>query len=204
MTASCLSTLSEFESLLGAWKIDALDLEPSGGLVSLSSTPSYMRPSRFILDPSQIWAFLACLAEKLTKNENSKFKFKRVPARQRKQGLLVNCKIALSCDTLTTLTPRILIALRNYEQICKFNWMTKVRGEQLGRLQMTWASASLTSHLSISNQLAELFELLVHKLGSPKCVVVGISVCCNIYFIKELPNEEKRIFLIPPPITTAP
>ena len=54
MTASCLSTLSEFESLLGAWKIDALDLKPSGGLVSLSYTPSYMRPSRLILDPSQI------------------------------------------------------------------------------------------------------------------------------------------------------
>ena len=87
MTASCLSTLSEFESLLGAWKIDALDLKPSGRLVSISSTPSYMRPSRLILDPSQIWAFPACLAKKLTKNENSKFKFKRVPARQRKQGL---------------------------------------------------------------------------------------------------------------------
>ena len=44
MTASCLSALCKFESLLGAWKIDALDLKPSGGLVSLSSTPSYMRP----------------------------------------------------------------------------------------------------------------------------------------------------------------
>ena len=63
MTASCLSTLSEFESLLGVWKIDALDLKPSAGLVSLSSTPSYMRPSRLILDPSQIWAFPACLAK---------------------------------------------------------------------------------------------------------------------------------------------
>ena len=87
MTASCLSALSEFESLLGAREIDALDLQPSGGLESLSSTPSYMRPSRLILDPSQICAFPACLAKWLTKNENSKFKFKRVPARQRKQGL---------------------------------------------------------------------------------------------------------------------
>ena len=45
----------------GAWTIDALDLKPSDGLVSLSSTPTYMRPS-------------SNLAEKLTKNENSKFK----------------------------------------------------------------------------------------------------------------------------------
>ena len=34
----------------------------------------------------------------------------------------------------------------------------------------------LTSHSSISYLLAELFDFLVHKLGSPKCVVAGISV----------------------------
>ena len=54
---------------------------------------------------------------------------------------------------------------------------------------MTWASAGLTSHLSISYLLAELFELLVHKLGSPKCVVVGIYVCFNI-FIKRIKRIE--------------
>ena len=68
---------------------------------------------------------------------------------------------------------------------------------------MTWASAGLTSHLSISYLLAELFELLVHKLGSPKCVVVGISVCSNIYFIKRIAKWKKGISLIPPPFTTA-
>ena len=62
MTASYLSTLYEFEFPAWAWKIDALDLKPSGGLVSLSSTPTYMRPS-------------SNLAVKLTKNESSKFKF---------------------------------------------------------------------------------------------------------------------------------
>ena len=51
---------------------------------------------------------------------------------------------------------------------------------------MTLASAGLTSHLSISYLLTKLFELLVDKLGSPKCVVAGISVCSNIYFIKRI------------------
>ena len=32
----------------------------------------------------------------------------------------------------------------------------------------------LTSHLSISYLLAELSELLIHRLGSPKGVVAGI------------------------------
>ena len=40
---------------------------------------------------------------------------------------------------------------------------------------MTCPSAGLTSYLSISYQLAELSELLIHMLGSPKCVVAGIS-----------------------------
>ena len=51
--------------------------------------------------------------------------------------------------------------------------------------------------------LTELFELLVHKLGSPKCVFAGISVCSNIYFIKRIAERKKRISLIPPPVTTA-
>ena len=55
---------------------------------------------------------------------------------------------------------------------------------------MTCASAGLTSHLSISYLLAELSELLVHRLGSPKCVVAGISMCSNIFSLKELPNEK--------------
>ena len=68
---------------------------------------------------------------------------------------------------------------------------------------MTWASAGLTSHLSISYLLTKLFELLVHKWVSPKCVVAGISVCSNIYFIKRIAKRKKRISLIPPPVTTA-
>ena len=68
---------------------------------------------------------------------------------------------------------------------------------------MTWASAGLASHLSISYLIAELFELLVHKLGSPTCVVAGISVCSNIYFIKRIAERKKRISLIPLPVTTA-
>ena len=68
---------------------------------------------------------------------------------------------------------------------------------------MTWASAGLTSHLSISYLLTKLFERLVHKLGSPKCVVAGISVCSNIYFIKRIAKRKKRISLIPPPVTNA-
>ena len=78
--------------------------------------------------------------------------------------------------------------------------MTKVRGQ----LQMTCASAGLTSHLSISYLLAELPELFVHRLGSPKCVVAGISVCYNILFIKRIAKRKiRRISLIPPPVTTA-
>ena len=49
---------------------------------------------------------------------------------------------------------------------------------------MTCASAGLTSHLSISYLLAELSELLVHRLGSPKCEVRVISVCSDIFSLK--------------------
>ena len=68
---------------------------------------------------------------------------------------------------------------------------------------MTCASAGLTSHLSISYLLAELSELLIHRLGSPKCVVAGISVCSNVFFIKRIAKQKIRISLIPPPVTTA-
>ena len=52
------------------------------------------------------------LAEKLTKNENSKF------WSQRAQAGSTNCKFAVrvECDTFTTLPSRILVALWNYEQ----------------------------------------------------------------------------------------
>ena len=55
--------------------------------------------------------------------------------------------------------------------------MTKGRGECLGRVQMTYATAGLISTLSISYLLAKLSELLIHMIGSPKGVVAGISVC---------------------------
>ena len=67
MTANWLLTLPGFESLLGLERL--IDVGSSGGLVSLSATPTYMRPS-------------TNLAEKLTKNENSKFWSQRVPERQ--------------------------------------------------------------------------------------------------------------------------
>ena len=40
--------------ILSSYNRHLKNLKPSGGLVSLSSTPSYMRPSWLILDPSQI------------------------------------------------------------------------------------------------------------------------------------------------------
>ena len=68
---------------------------------------------------------------------------------------------------------------------------------------MTCARAGLTSHLSILYLLAELSELLIHRLGSPKCVVAVISVCSNIHFIKVVTKRKIRISLFPPPVTTA-
>ena len=95
------------------------------------------------------------------------------------------CKFAVrvECDTFTSLPSRILIAVRNYEQICQFYWMTKV--------QMTCATAGLVSYLSISYLLADLSELLIDRLGSPKCVVAEVSVCSDSFPLKELPNENK-------------
>ena len=71
--------------------------------------------------------------------------------------------------------------------------MTKVRGEQLGRVQSTCASASLTSYLSISYLLAELSELLIHRFGSPKCVVAEISVCSDFFSIKRIAKRKIRV-----------
>ena len=62
---------------------------------------------------------------------------------------------------------------------------------------------SFINFISVKYLLTKLFELLVHKLGSSKCVVAGISVCSNIYFIKRIARQKKRISLIPPPVTTA-
>ena len=47
---------------------------------------------------------------------------------------------------------------------------------------MTYATSCLISYLLISYLLAKLSELLIHRLGSPKCVVAGISVCSDILF----------------------
>ena len=114
--------------------------------------------------------------------------------RQRRQGLPTASSQFVYCDTFTTLTPRILVALRNYEQLCKFNWMTKVHGELLGRVQTTCASAGLTSYLSISYMLAELSELLIHRLGSPKCVVAGISEYSKFWSQRVPGGSASRVY----------
>ena len=51
---------------------------------------------------------------------------------------------------------------------------------------MTYATAGLIYYLSISYTLAKLSELLIHRLGSPKCVVAGISGCSNTFIIKRI------------------
>ena len=45
-------------------------------------------------------------------------------------------------------------------------------------------TAGLISYLSVVYLFAKLLELLIHRLGSPKCVVKGISGCSNIFAIK--------------------
>ena len=57
---------------------------------------------------------------------------------------------------------------------------------------MTYAIASLISYLSISYLLAKLYELLIYRLGSPKCVAAGILVCSDFLFIKRI-SKRKRI-----------
>ena len=61
---------------------------------------------------------------------------------------------------------------------------------------MSFSRFSISLYLSISYLIAELFELLVHKLGSPTCVVAGISVCSNIYFIKRIAERKKKGILL--------
>ena len=46
---------------------------------------------------------------------------------------------------------------------------------------MAYATVSSMSYLSISYLLAKLSELLIHRLGSPKCVVADMSVCSDIF-----------------------
>ena len=61
---------------------------------------------------------------------------------------------------------------------------------------MTYASAGLISYLSISYLLAKLSELFIHRLGSPKCMVAGISVCTDIYFFIERVAKQKKGFIL--------
>ena len=43
----------------------------------------------------------------------------------------------------------------------------------------------------LAYRLAKLSELLIHRLGCPKCVVSGTSGCSDIFVsLKELPNEK--------------
>ena len=59
---------------------------------------------------------------------------------------------------------------------------------------MTYATAGLIiSYLSISYLLVKLSELLIHKLGSPKCVVAETAVCSDIFFIKRFAKRKIRI-----------
>ena len=68
---------------------------------------------------------------------------------------------------------------------------------------MTCATAGLISNLSISHLLAKLSELLMHRLGSPKGVVAGISVCLDIFFIRRISKRNIRVSPVPPPVETA-
>ena len=58
---------------------------------------------------------------------------------------------------------------------------------------MTYATAGLISDLSISYMLAKLYELLIHKLASPKCVAAGISGCSDIFVIEIIAKRKMRV-----------
>ena len=58
---------------------------------------------------------------------------------------------------------------------------------------MTYTTAGLISYSSISYVLAQLPELLIHRLGSPKCVVAGISGCSDIIVIKRIAKRKIRV-----------
>ena len=47
--------------------------------------------------------------------------------------------------------------------------------------------------LSISYLLAKLSELVIHSVGSPKCVLVGISGCSDIFVIKRIAKQKIRV-----------
>ena len=60
--------------------------------------------------------------------------------------------------------------------------------------KMTNATVCSISYLSILYLLAKLSELLIHRLGSPKCVVAGIYVCSDIlFFIKRIAKQKVRV-----------
>ena len=52
--------------------------------------------------------------------------------------------------------------------------------------------SGLISYLSSSYLLTKLSELLIHRLGSPKCVVAKISVCSD-FFIKRIAKRKIRV-----------
>ena len=59
---------------------------------------------------------------------------------------------------------------------------------------MTCATAGLMSYLSISYLLANLSELLIHRLCSPKCVVTEIYVCSDKKIsIKRIAKRKIRV-----------
>ena len=60
-------------------------------------------------------------------------------------------------------------------------------------MQKTYATAGLISYLSISYLLAKLFELLIHRLGSPKYVAAEISGCSDFFFIKRIAERKIRV-----------
>ena len=57
---------------------------------------------------------------------------------------------------------------------------------------MTYPAACLISYLSMAYLLAKLSQLLTHKLGSPKCLVAGISGCSDIFVINRIAKRKIR------------
>ena len=46
------------------------------------------------------------------------------------------------------------------------------------------SNTGLTTHLSMAYMFTKPLELLIHRLGSPKCVVARISGCPDIFDVK--------------------
>ena len=57
---------------------------------------------------------------------------------------------------------------------------------------MTYIAACLISYLSMAYLLAKLSELLIHGLGSPKCLVAGISGYSDSVVIKRIAKRKIR------------